>query len=221
MARWSGAKPQLVKHLSQAVTPGLHCTGHQHTCHLRQDHDDNHRQYKQRPQPESHWACWFILVKFENVYFACTVKKSATCNMTHENWEGRQSRAGQWKRFTVMKTKVRLCKLLFSTRLLVSLLIFLGILECLHWLQGVGEGFPGSKDLILADYPELSSMKSSSNFHSSSHLPEKSAPPSSSPIQTESNPRKKSPPVRQNILLLAYARSGKNIFHIHTLHIKG
>ena len=119
-----------------------------------------------------------------------------------------------------MKTKVRLCKLLFSTRLLVSLLIILGILECLHWLQGVGEGFPGSKDLILADYPELSSMKSSSNFHSSSHLPEKSAPPSSSPIQTESNPRKKSPPVRQNILLLAYARSGKHIFHIHTLHIK-
>ena len=72
-----------------------------------------------------------------------------------------------------MKTKVRLCKLLFSTRLLVSLLIILGFLECLHWLQGVGEGFPGSKDLILADYPELSSMKSSSNFHSSSHLPEK------------------------------------------------
>ena len=118
-----------------------------------------------------------------------------------------------------MKTKVRLCKLLFSTRLLVSLLIILGILECLHWHQGVGEGFPGSKDLILADYPELSSMKSSSNFHSSSHLPEKPASPSSSPIQTESNPRKKSPPVRQNILLLAYARSGKHIFH--TLHIKG
>ena len=107
-----------------------------------------------------------------------------------------------------MKTKVRLCKLLFSTRLLVSLLIILGILECLHWLQGgAGEGFPGSNDLILGEeYPELSSMKSSSNFPSSAHLPEAAAT-SLHLIQVKSNPKKKE---NQNILLLAYARSGNN-----------
>ena len=115
------------------------------------------------------------------------------------------------KRFSVMKTKVRLCKLLFSTRLLVSLLVVLGILECLQWLQGAGERFPGSNDLTLLeeDYPELSSMKSSSNFPSSAHLPEAA---STSPrlIQVKSNPKKNPARVHQNILLLAYARSGNN-----------
>ena len=110
-----------------------------------------------------------------------------------------------------MKTKVRLCKLLFSTRLLVSLLVVLGILECLQWLQGAGERFPGSNDLTLLeeDYPELSSMKSSSNFPSSAHLPEAA---STSPrlIQVKSNPKKNPARVHQNILLLAYARSGNN-----------
>ena len=102
-----------------------------------------------------------------------------------------------------MKTKVRLCKLLFSTRLLVSLLIILGILECIHWLKGAGEGFPGSR--LEEDYPELSSMKSSSNIHSSSHLPEEA---STSSHQVKSNPKKNR--AHQNILLLAYARSGNN-----------
>ena len=115
------------------------------------------------------------------------------------------------KRFSVMKTKVRLCKLLFSTRLLVSLLVVLGILECLQWLQGAGERFPGSNDLTLLeeDYPELSSMKSSSNFPSSSHLPEAAESTSPDLIQVKSNPKKNPARVHQNILLLAYARSGK------------
>ena len=113
------------------------------------------------------------------------------------------------KRFSVMKTKVRLCKLLFSTRLLVSLLVLLGILECLQWLQGAGERFPGSNDLTLLeeDYPELSSMKSSSNFPSSAHLEAESTSPRL--IQVKSNPKKNPARVHQNILLLAYARSGK------------
>ena len=102
-----------------------------------------------------------------------------------------------------MKTKVRLCKLLFSTRLLVCLLIILGILECIHWLKGAEEGFPGSR--LEEDYPELSSMKSSSNIHTSSHLPEAA---STSSHQVKSNPKKNR--VHQNILLLAYARSGNN-----------
>ena len=109
-----------------------------------------------------------------------------------------------------MKTKVRLCKLLFSTRLLVSLLIILGFLEFLHWLQGVKESFhDGAKDLILEDYPELSSMKSSSsNFPSSlSHLPERTST-SSDLIQAKSDAKKKPTHLHQNILLLAYARSG-------------
>ena len=117
-----------------------------------------------------------------------------------------------------MKTKVRLCKLLFSTRLLVFLLIILGILECLHWLRGTGESFPGSNNLILKDeYPELSSMKSSSNFPPSSRLPETS-PTSTQLIQVKSDPKKKAARVHQNILLLAYARSGNN-FEILKLFI--
>jgi len=102
-----------------------------------------------------------------------------------------------------MKTKVRLCKLLFSTRLLVSLLIILGILECIHWLKGAEEGFPRSR--LEENYPELSSMKSSSNIHSSSHLPEAA---STSSHEIKSNPKKNR--VHQNILLLAYARSGSS-----------
>ena len=111
-----------------------------------------------------------------------------------------------------MKTKVRLCKLLFSTRLLLTLLIILGILECLHWLQqGVGRESNNDR-LILEDYPELSSsMKSSSNFFpSSSNLPEQAASTSTQLIQVKSNPKKKKTAHdHQNILLLAYARSGK------------
>ena len=111
-----------------------------------------------------------------------------------------------------MKTKGRLGKLLFSTRLLVSLLIILGFLECLHWLQGVKETFHdgSAKDLILEDYPELSSMKSSSsNVPSSlSHLQE-AASTSSDLIQAKSDAKKKPTHLHQNILLLAYARSGK------------
>ena len=105
-----------------------------------------------------------------------------------------------------MKTKVRLCKLLFSTRLLVSLLIILGILECLQWLQGEGKS---SKSLLLSDYPELSSSSmmssSSSNFASSAGLPGTAVPASELKIE----PEKKSTDTHQNILLLAYARSGK------------
>ena len=108
-----------------------------------------------------------------------------------------------------MKTKLRLCKLLFSTRLLVSLLIILGILECLQWLQGEGKS---SKSLLLSDYPELSSSSmmssSSSNFASSAHLPE-TALPASEMTKVKMEPEKKSTHTHQNILLLAYARSGK------------
>ena len=108
-----------------------------------------------------------------------------------------------------MKTKVRLCKLLFSTRLLVSLLIILGILECLQWLQGEGKS---SKSLLLSDYPELSSSSmmssSSSNFASSAGLPE-TALPVSEMTKVKMEPEKKSTHTHQNILLLAYARSGK------------
>jgi len=109
-----------------------------------------------------------------------------------------------------MKTKLRLCKLLFSTRLLVSLLIILGILECLQWLQGEGKS---SKSLLLSDYPELSSssmMSSfSSNFPSSAHLPE-TAVPASEMTKVKIEPEKKSTHTHQNILLLAYARSGSS-----------
>ena len=105
-----------------------------------------------------------------------------------------------------MKTKLRLCKLLFSTRLLVSLLIILGILEGLQWLQG------GGKSQLLSDYPELSSSSmmssSSSNFPSSAHLPE-TALPASELTKVKIEPEKKSTHTHQNILLLAYARSGK------------
>ena len=108
-----------------------------------------------------------------------------------------------------MKTKLRLCKLLFSTRLLVSLLIILGILEGLQWLQGEGKS---SKSLLLSDYPELSSSSmmssSSSNFPSSAHLPE-TAVPASEMTKVKIEPEKKSTHTHQNILLLAYARSGK------------
>ena len=108
-----------------------------------------------------------------------------------------------------MKTKVRLCKLLFSTRLLVSLLIILGILECLQWLQGEGKS---SKSLLLSDYPELSSSSmmssSSSNFASSAGLPG-TAVPASELAKVKIEPEKKSTDNHQNILLLAYARSGK------------
>ena len=108
-----------------------------------------------------------------------------------------------------MKTKLRLCKLLFSTRLFVSLLIILGILEGLQWLQGEGKS---SKSLLLSDYPELSSSSmmssSSSNFASSAHLPE-TALPASEMTKVKMEPEKKSTHTHQNILLLAYARSGK------------
>ena len=108
-----------------------------------------------------------------------------------------------------MKTKVRLCKLLFSTRLLVSLLIILGILECLQRLQGEGKS---SKSLLLSDYPELSSSSmmssSSSNFASSAGLPG-TALPASEMTKVKMEPEKKSTHTHQNILLLAYARSGK------------
>ena len=108
-----------------------------------------------------------------------------------------------------MKTKVRLCKLVFSTRLLVSLLIILGILEGLQWLQGEGKS---SKSLLLSDYPELSSSSmmssSSSNFASSAGLPG-TAVPASELAKVKIEPEKKSTDTHQNILLLAYARSGK------------
>ena len=108
-----------------------------------------------------------------------------------------------------MKTKARLCKLLFSTRLLVSLLVILGVLECLQWLQGEGKS---SRSLLLSDYPELSSSSmmssSSSNFASSAHLPE-TALPASEMTKVKMEPEKKSTHTHQNILLLAYARSGK------------
>ena len=116
-----------------------------------------------------------------------------------------------------MKTKMRLCKLLFSTRLLVSLLIILGILECLQWLQGEGKS---SKSLLLSDYPELSSSSmmssSSSNFASSAHLPE-TALAASEMTKVKIEPEKKSTHTHQNILLLAYARSGK--LHILTQRV--
>ena len=116
-----------------------------------------------------------------------------------------------------MKTKVRLCKLLFSTRLLVSLLIILGILEGLQWLQGEEKS---SKSLLLSDYPELSSSSmmssSSSNFASSAHLPE-TAVPASEKTKVKIEPEKKSTHTHQNILLLAYARSGK--LHVLTQRV--
>ena len=107
-----------------------------------------------------------------------------------------------------MKSKLRLCRTLCSTSVLLSVLCFLGLIECLHWFEEwTADG------LISLTLPDEPGGKVYSPPQPPHLLPKLLPMEKSTSILPTRHPTPKARGqklAKQSILLLAYARSGSS-----------